>query len=76
MSARYMEKRPGLLPTLTSFVMPEEYVVALHDFTPEHDDEIEFKAGDLIFVVEKDDQYQDGWWQVIVSIVWGFDDDN
>jgi len=56
--------------------MPEEYVVALHDFTPEHDDEIEFKAGDLIFVVEKDDQYQDGWWQVIVSIVWGFDDDN
>lgn len=43
--------------------MPE-YVYALHDFTPENPDEVPFKAGDRIEVVEKDEQYQDGWWQV------------
>ena len=43
--------------------MPE-YVYALHDFTPEHDDEIAFKAGERIEVIEKDDLYGDGWWQV------------
>ncbi|GJJ07548.1 hypothetical protein Clacol_001750 [Clathrus columnatus] len=42
--------------------MPE-YVYALHDFTPEHDDELTFKAGDRIEVIEKDDLYGDGWWQ-------------
>ncbi len=43
--------------------MPE-YVYALHDFTPQVADEIEFKVGDRIEVVEKDDMYGDGWWQV------------
>ncbi|KIJ57202.1 hypothetical protein M422DRAFT_23288 [Sphaerobolus stellatus SS14] len=43
--------------------MPDEFVVAQHDFAPEHDDEIDFKAGDLILIVEKDDLYGDGWWQ-------------
>lgn len=43
--------------------MPE-YVYALHDFTPENPDEVPFKAGDKIEVIEKDEQYQDGWWQV------------
>lgn len=43
--------------------MPE-YVYALHDFSPEHEDEIPFKAGDRIEVIEKDDLYGDGWWQV------------
>ena len=43
--------------------MPE-YVYALHDFTPENDDEIPFLAGERIEVIEKDDQYGDGWWQV------------
>lgn len=43
--------------------MPE-YVYALHDFTPENPDEVPFKAGDKIEVVEKDELYQDGWWQV------------
>ena len=43
--------------------MPE-YVYALHDFIPENPDEVPFKAGDRIEVVEKDDLYQDGWWQV------------
>lgn len=43
--------------------MPE-YRYALHDFLPEHEDEISFRAGDRIEVIEKDDQYSDGWWQV------------
>ncbi|EGO02307.1 hypothetical protein SERLA73DRAFT_49752, partial [Serpula lacrymans var. lacrymans S7.3] len=42
--------------------MPE-YVYALHDFQPEHEDEISFRAGQPIEVVEKDDLYNDGWWQ-------------
>ena len=42
--------------------MPE-YVYALHDFTPENEDEIQFSAGDRIEVIEKDEVYQDGWWQ-------------
>ncbi|KAI0340826.1 hypothetical protein BDW22DRAFT_1359658 [Trametopsis cervina] len=42
--------------------MPE-YVYALHDFTPENPDEVPFKTGEKIEVVEKDDMYQDGWWQ-------------
>ncbi|KAH9056353.1 hypothetical protein EDB87DRAFT_1637438 [Lactarius vividus] len=40
-----------------------EYVYARHDFVPEHDDEIPFRAGERIEVVEKDEQYEDGWWQ-------------
>ncbi|KAG8905271.1 polar growth protein [Tulasnella sp. 403] len=40
-----------------------EYVYALHDFNPEHEDEITFKAGDRIEIIEKDDLYGDGWWQ-------------
>lgn len=43
--------------------MPE-YVYALHDFLPEHEDEVSFLAGERIEVVEKDDQFGDGWWQV------------
>ena len=41
-----------------------EYVYALHDFIPEHDDEVAFRAGERIEVVEKDELYGDGWWQV------------
>ena len=43
--------------------MPE-YVYALFEFAPENPDEINFKAGDRIEVIEKDDVYGDGWWQV------------
>ncbi|TFK46951.1 hypothetical protein OE88DRAFT_1738995 [Heliocybe sulcata] len=43
--------------------MPVEYVYALHDFLPEHDDEVSFRAGERIEVIEKDDLYGDGWWQ-------------
>ncbi|KAH9854887.1 hypothetical protein C2E23DRAFT_816005 [Lenzites betulinus] len=42
--------------------MPE-YVYALHDFAPENPDEVSFKVGDRIEVIEKDDLYGDGWWQ-------------
>ncbi|EIW76259.1 hypothetical protein CONPUDRAFT_139675 [Coniophora puteana RWD-64-598 SS2] len=42
--------------------MPE-YVYAMHDFVPEHEDEIAFRAGEPIEIIEKDDQYSDGWWQ-------------
>ncbi|THV03340.1 hypothetical protein K435DRAFT_775024 [Dendrothele bispora CBS 962.96] len=42
--------------------MPE-YVYALHDFLPEHDDEVPFRTGERIEVIEKDDMYGDGWWQ-------------
>ena len=41
-----------------------EYVYARHDFAAEHDDEIAFRAGERIEVVEKDEVYNDGWWQV------------
>jgi len=43
--------------------MPE-YIYALHDFLPENDDEVGFRAGERIEVIEKDDQFGDGWWQV------------
>lgn len=42
--------------------MPD-YVYALHEFTPENPDEISLKVGERIEVVEKDDEYGDGWWQ-------------
>jgi hypothetical protein len=41
-----------------------DYVYALHDFQPENEDEVPFAAGERIEVVERDDQYGDGWWQV------------
>jgi hypothetical protein len=43
--------------------MPD-YVYALHDFVPEHDDEVSFRAGERIEVIERDEVYQDGWWTV------------
>lgn len=41
-----------------------ERVFALHDFEAENPDEVSFKAGEPVVVVEKDDAYGDGWWQV------------
>lgn len=40
-----------------------ERVFALHDFDAENPDEVSFKAGETIVIVEKDDAYGDGWWQ-------------
>ena len=45
--------------------MPE-YVYALYDFLPEHEDEASFHSGERIEVIEKDDLYVDGWWHVCV----------
>ncbi|KAH8827723.1 hypothetical protein DL96DRAFT_1600074 [Flagelloscypha sp. PMI_526] len=38
------------------------HVYALHPFEPQNDDELSFRAGEMIEVVEKDDQFGDGWW--------------
>jgi len=42
----------------------EEYLFALHHFEAENDDEVSFMAGERIIVREKDDAYNDGWYQV------------
>ncbi|EJU06671.1 hypothetical protein DACRYDRAFT_113317 [Dacryopinax primogenitus] len=42
--------------------MPE-FVYALHDFVAEHEDEIPFRAGESIEIIERDDEFGDGWWQ-------------
>ena len=44
--------------------MQNEIVYAIHSFEAEADDEIAFNAGDSIIVLEKDEKYMDGWWQV------------
>jgi len=41
-----------------------DYVYARHDFIPEHEDEIAFRAGERIEVLLRDDLYSDGWWEV------------
>ncbi|WFC94942.1 hypothetical protein MBRA1_001580 [Malassezia brasiliensis] len=41
----------------------EEYVYALYNFEAENPDEVSFKVGEQIVVVEKDDAYGDGWFQ-------------
>ncbi|KAI9314135.1 hypothetical protein BX666DRAFT_1970688 [Dichotomocladium elegans] len=40
-----------------------ETVYAIHSFEAENQDEIGFTAGDPIVVLEKDEGYNDGWWQ-------------
>lgn len=42
-------------------------VTAVHTFVAEHDDELEFQAGDKITVIEKDEAFGDGWWRVSPS---------
>jgi hypothetical protein len=46
--------------------MPE-YVYALHGFQPENEDEVAFQPGERIEVLEKDDEFGDGWWKVSPS---------
>ena len=53
-------------PTTVANTMAD-YVYAVHDFLPEHEDEISFKAGERIEVLERDDLYGDGWWQVSLT---------
>ena len=40
---------------------------AIHAFEAENPDEISFNPGEAVVVLEKDDQYGDGWWQVSFS---------
>jgi hypothetical protein len=51
----------------------EDVVWALHTFEAENDDELTFEAGEKIVVLERDDQYGDGWFQVssLLLRVWG-----
>jgi hypothetical protein len=39
-------------------------VTAVHTFVAEHGDELEFSAGEPIEVIERDDDFGDGWWRV------------
>ncbi|GAA6036685.1 hypothetical protein NBRC10512_003519 [Rhodotorula toruloides] len=41
----------------------EDVVWALHTFEAENEDELTFEAGEKIVVLERDDQYGDGWFQ-------------
>ncbi|GAA5924019.1 uncharacterized protein JCM15063_005526 [Sporobolomyces koalae] len=41
----------------------QDVVWALHAFEAENDDELAFEAGERIVVLERDDQYGDGWYQ-------------
>lgn len=41
-----------------------DLVYALHDFAAENGDELSFGVGEAIVVLERDDQYNDGWFQV------------
>lgn len=43
--------------------MPET-VWAIHNFEAEADDEISFHIGEPIVILQKDELYQDGWWEV------------
>ncbi|KAI8875731.1 hypothetical protein K501DRAFT_144619, partial [Backusella circina FSU 941] len=38
-------------------------VYAIHNFEAENEDEITFQFGEPIIILEKDDQFMDGWWQ-------------
>lgn len=41
-----------------------ETVWAIHNFDAEADDEISFHIDEPIIVLQKDELYQDGWWEV------------
>lgn len=43
--------------------MEGEIVYAIHNFDASVEDEISLEAGEAILVIEKDDLYNDGWWQ-------------
>jgi len=41
-----------------------ETVWAIHNFEAEAEDEISFLVDEPIIVLQKDEMYQDGWWEV------------
>ena len=42
---------------------PVEYVYALYNFEAENPDEVSFRVGERVLIVEKDEAYGDGWYQ-------------
>lgn len=46
----------------------EDIVWALHTFEAENEDELAFEAGERIAVLERDDQFGDGWFQVRLTL--------
>lgn len=42
-----------------------ETVYTVHKFEAENIDEISINVGEQVIVLEKDEGYNDGWWQVI-----------
>jgi hypothetical protein len=44
--------------------MQQETVWAIHNFEAEAEDEISFHIGEPILVIQKDELYHDGWWEV------------
>lgn len=56
------DSRPNqLIPNMST---AKGVVYGLHAFLAENEDEISFAPGEEVVVLEKDDQYGDGWWQV------------
>lgn len=45
----------------------QDIVYALHDFDAENEDELSFTMGEVIVILERDDQYGDGWFSVSTS---------
>jgi hypothetical protein len=41
-----------------------DIVYVIHHFEAENEDEISLCIGDPVIVLEKDDGFEDGWWQV------------
>lgn len=56
--------RPFFSSNTLRFMAALETVYATHNFEAENEDEITIKAGEPVIVLEKDEKYQDGWWQV------------
>lgn len=46
-----------------------DVLYALHDFEAENQDELSFNVGEAIVVLERDDQYGDGWYQVSFALL-------
>lgn len=45
-----------------------ETVYVTHNFDAENDDEIALKAGEPVIVIEKDEEFKDGWWKVYSTL--------
>jgi hypothetical protein len=46
-----------------------EFVTALRDFVAEDEEDLPFRAGDRIEIIEKDYSYDDGWWTVCIFLL-------